>query len=148
MPIWVLPIAALAAVLSAGAYAISSKSAPPPAPLSPTEGATLPQGKAVIFRVRDTAGKPTYVWVYVSRLPKRGKDGTFPFKSRVEFGKAKPVRRGSTTYEFKPKYYDFDWMNKPGKYYWQPSRTDCGYKPKDFGDCENEGRIRSFTIRP
>ncbi len=144
----VLAIAGLAAALGAGASAIASKSAPPPTPLSPAQGVTLPQGKPVTFRVRDTAGKPNYVWVYVSRSPKRGRDGTFPIERRVDFGKAKPVRRGSTTYEFRPKYYDFDWMNKPGKYYWQPSRTDCGYKPKNFGDCENEGPIRSFTLKP
>ena len=139
------------ALTAVGAFAAgiagAARLAGPPSPLLPANKASLPRGKSVTFRVRDTAGKPTYVWVYVSKSAKRGKDGTFPIKARVDFGNAKPVKRGSTIYQFKPKYYDFDWMNKPGRYYWQASRTDCGYKPKDFGDCENEGPIRTFTVK-
>jgi hypothetical protein len=96
--------------------------------------------------VRDSfiPGPGRTVWVTVSRSKRVRRDGTL--RSRVDFGQAKRVRRGSRTFRYVAQFFDFPafYMNQPGRYYWQPYRIDC----RRQRDCRVQGRIRTFSIGP
>jgi hypothetical protein len=117
-----------------------------PKPLSPKRDATVPKRTPITFKVRDSffPGPGRTVWVIVSRSKKVRKDGTL--RTHADFGRATRVRRGSKTFRYKAKFFDFPafYMNQPGKYYWQPYRIDCRVQ----ADCRVQGRIRTFFIGP
>jgi hypothetical protein len=105
-------------------------------PLSPVAGASVPVGKAPIFRMR-VKGEGE-VWVHVCRSKKRNRSGVICGKLAV--GRA--GRRGSA-FEFKPRYYDFPafWLNHAGTYYWQAFRVACTKH-----DCRQEGKVVRFKV--
>jgi hypothetical protein len=116
-----------------------------PVPASPKQRATVPKRTPITFKVRDSfiPGPGRTVWVIVSDSKHVRKDGTL--KKHLDFGRAKRVRRGSKTFRYVAKFFDFPafYMNRPGRYYWQPYRIDCRRR-----DCRVEGRIRTFYIGP
>src|SRR3954454_686857 len=116
-----------------------------PVPVSPKQRANVPKRTPITFKVRDSfiPGPGRTVWVIVSDSKRVGKDGTL--KKHLDFGRAKRVRKHSKTFRYVAKFYDFPafYMNRPGRYYWQPYRIDCRHK-----DCRLKGRIRTFFIRP
>ena len=105
-------------------------------PIAPVAGATVPAGKAPIFRMR--ARGRGQVWVHVCRTDRKGPAGVIC--GRLAVGKA--TRRGDE-YEFKPRFYDFPgyWLNRKGTYFWQAFRIACNKQ-----DCRQEGKVVRFKV--
>jgi hypothetical protein len=136
----------LICVLVAAFPPIASAEFRRPKPVSPARNATVPKRTPITFTVRDSffPGPGRTVWVIVSDSKRVRKDGTL--RKHLDFGQARRVRRGSRTFRYKAKFFDFPafYMNRPGKYYWQPYRIDCRHQ----SDCRVQGRIRTFFIGP
>jgi hypothetical protein len=107
-------------------------------PVAPKAGAKVKAGSRPTFRGR--AGGQGSVWVYVSRSSKRNKDGLIRHDAMIQRAK----RKGSA-FTVKAKYFDYPrfWLNRPGTYYWQAHRVNCG---EDGRDCYQEGPVVKFRV--
>jgi hypothetical protein len=116
-----------------------------PFPLSPTGGKSLPRGVPFTFKVRvDPESSPSGVFLKVSKSKQVGDDGTL--LNDVYFRELAPGG-GESVYSKKVERYKAlttHFLNRPGKYYWQPYVIDCG---ENLDDCNVEGDIHSFRIR-
>lgn len=107
-------------------------------PKTPKPGATVEVGSRPVFKGR-FAG-PGQIYVYVSRSRKRDKDGLIGKDAMIQRAK----RKGNT-FRTRAKFFDFPafWLNKPGTYYWQAHRINCG---EDGNDCQQEGPVVKFKV--
>jgi hypothetical protein len=137
-----IPAAAVAAVLL-GASLAGAQTQIAPFPLSPANGKSLPRGVPFTFKVRtDPESDPAGVFLKVSKSKAVGSDGTLAhavyFRALTQSGSlwVKRVERY--------KALSSHFLNRSGRYYWQPYVVDCS---DGTDDCNVEGDIHSFRIK-
>ena len=105
-------------------------------PIAPGSGEPVPRGETPTFRMKVNGKGAVYVRICRSNRKRGG-----VICATEGIGRA---RRGSGgIYTYKPKFYDFPqfFANRPGRYYWQGTRTSC-----QGTDCRQEGPVVSFTV--
>jgi hypothetical protein len=106
-------------------------------PTAPKKNATVKAGSRPTFKGRVTG--PGVVYVFVSKSPKRNKDGLIGHKEMIQQAKKSHGR-----FSVKAQYFDYPgfWLNTPGTYYWQAHRINCG----ENSDCNQEGPVVKFKV--
>jgi hypothetical protein len=114
---------------------------PPPAQVSPKDGATIPFAGRRTFSMHDVPSYShdgTRLLIEFSRSTERAPDGTFVHPKLI----ARPDSVGGGVYE-----YDFvrPFTEHPGVYHWIVERFDCAAEPDP--DCYvTSDEVRSFTV--
>ena len=105
-------------------------------PLAPLAGASVPDGRSPVFRLR--ARGPGQVWVRICKSDRRSKAGLICADEST--GRA---RKAGGAFEYEPRYYGFPgfWANRRGTYYWQAHRIHC-----NASDCRQEGPVVRFQV--
>jgi hypothetical protein len=135
----ILAVAAVVPALAATKHGIT--------PTAPKAGATVEAGTRPILkgRVRG-AGR---MWVIVSSSRERNADGLIGLRDNGKATKdlelLQKAKRDGRAFSAKPKYFDYpqSWLNRPGTYYWQAHRINCGEAGKD---CYQEGPVVKFRV--
>ena len=111
-------------------------------PRAPKAGATVDVGSRPVFKGRVTG--PGQVYVYVARTRRTTKDGVLRDYAKDGLIQRAKVKR--KRFSVKARYYGYPeyWLNRPGTYYWQAHRINCG---EDGTDCLQEGPIVKFKVR-
>ena len=80
--------------------------------------------------------------MYVSKSKKTDKDGVLKVDPN---GMNQSASKKGSTFKTKAKFFNYPefWLNKPGTYYWQAHRINCG---EDGSDCQQEGPIVKFKV--
>ena len=131
----------LVSLLTATALALAASG---PSPVSPPNGKSYKRGFAMTFRARSSVTTDP-IWFHVSKSKRKDANGVIGHE--VSLGQGR--REGSSTvFRYKVRKFNFPafWLNRPGRYYWQPHRIACENET-NTSDCQVEGAIRSFRIR-
>lgn len=134
-----LLVTTLAATVAAAAPAAPAATGGPK-PIAPAEGKGFDAGTPFTFKVK-SAGSGA-VFIIVSTSKRKKKDGTLAKQDWFR----KMARKGtvfSKKTDSYPALEDY-FLNRPGTYYWQTFRIDCGPNPND---CNIESGVRRFRIR-
>ena len=125
------------AALAAGAVPALAATKNGIKPVSPKAGATVPAGSRPTFTGRVTG--QGVIYVYVSKSPKRNKEGLIGKKEMIQ-----KAKRTGKTFTTRARFFDYPefWLNSPGTYYWQAHRINCG----EGNDCNQEGPVVRFKV--
>jgi hypothetical protein len=106
-------------------------------PTAPKPGATVERASRPVFK--GTVKGPGQLYVFVSRSPKRDREGLIGNKEMFQQARVKQGR-----FRVKANYFDYPgfWLNTPGTYYWQAHRVNCG----EDGDCNQEGPVVKLKV--
>lgn len=110
-------------------------------PTAPKNGARVKVGIQPTFKGKVSG--PGVVYVYVSRSPKRYKDGTIDNpKTMADLEMIQRAKKSGGRFSTKARFFDYPefWLNSPGTYYWQAHRIDCA------DDCSQEGPVVEFEV--
>jgi len=132
-----------ALILAGGASSrLTADVSTPPTLLLPTPGYSFTGGTPIVFQIQTFAGDdPDYLWLHVSRSPAIV-DPCGTIGDEVELEPFSPTYDPSV-FQAAPTYYEGDWMDTPGTYYWQAYRISHAGDPDG---CVESDEVRSFTI--
>ena len=108
-------------------------------PLTPKEGAKVPEGTQPVFTGK--AKGPGSVWIHVSTSNKVGRAGVIRDDALLE-----RAHRKRDAFRLKAPFFDFPefWLNTPGRYFWQAYRI---VPPCDTNaQCYRPGPIVRFKV--
>jgi hypothetical protein len=135
--------AAVAAALLLTATLSAAQTPIAPSPVAPSNGKALARGVPFTFKVRvDPESQPAGVFLKVSKSKRVDADGTL--SNAIYF---RSMRANGNLYTKRVERYralSTHFLNRRGRYYWQPYVIDCS---AGTDDCNVEGAITSFRIK-